>query len=96
MWGMAAELAIIAAIWFKYRERAGPFVIAAVFIVAQMLTMGLLSDSALLRSMLLFLGQQPSAAIVGTGFLIGTLTSFAGWYAGVRAPTPAAPLPQAA
>ena len=81
---MALELAIIAAIWLKYRKRAAPFLIAAGFIIAQMLTMGLMSDSALLRSLLLIIGQLPSSAVVLAGFAIGALTSWAGWQAGKR------------
>ena len=94
--GMAAELAIIAAIWLKYRDRAKPFLVAAVFIVAQMLTMSLMVDSALLKSMLSVLGQVPSAAVVGAGFALGAVTSWAGWQAGRRPAVPAAPLAQPA
>jgi hypothetical protein len=90
---MALELAIIAAIWLRYRERAKPFLVAAGFILAQMLTMGLMSESALLRSLLLVIGQVPSAVVVLAGFLIGALTSWAGWQAGKR---PAMPVPTAA
>ena len=81
---MAVELAIIAAIWFRYRERASPFLVAGVFIVAQMLTMGLLSDNAVLESLLVVVGNLPSAAVVMTGFAIGAATSWAGWQAGKR------------
>ena len=93
LWGMAAELAIIAAIWLKYREKAWPFLVAAVFIIAQMLTMGLMSDNALLEGLLIRLAQVPSSAVVLTGFAIGALTSWAGWQAGKR---PAVPIGGAA
>ena len=79
MWAMAIELAVVAAIWLKYREKANPFLVAAGFIVAQMLTMGLMTNSALLKSLLAAIGQVPSAAVVLTGFAIGALTSWAGW-----------------
>jgi hypothetical protein len=93
LWAMALELAVVAAIWLKYREKATPFLVAGGFIVAQMLTMGLMAESTLLRSLLGALGQLPSAAVVLTGFAIGALTSWAGWKAGER---PAIPGPQAA
>ena len=82
--GMAAELAIIAAIWLRYRERAAPFLVAAGFIVAQMLTMGLMADNAVLEAMLVQLGQVPSSAVVLSGFVLGAATSWAGWNAGKR------------
>ena len=93
---MAVELAIIAAIWLKYRERAKPFLVAAGFIVAQMLTMGLMADSALLRSLLVTIGHLPSAAVVGAGFAIGAATSWAGWNAGKRPVAPITPAAQPA
>ena len=93
MVSMAIEVAIIALIWLKYRERAGPFLVAAGFILAQMLTMGLMTEVAFLRSLLLALGQVPSAVVVSAGFAIGALTSWAGWQAGKR---PAIPISAAA
>jgi hypothetical protein len=92
LWAMAIELAVIAAIWLRYRERANPFLVAAGFIVAQMLTMGLMADSALLQSLLAMIGQAPSAAVVLAGFALGALTSWAGWQAGKR---PAVPVSEA-
>jgi hypothetical protein len=88
LWAMAIELAVIAAIWLRYRDKANPFLIAAGFIVAQMLTMGLMAESALLRSLLAAIGQLPSAAVVMAGFAIGALTSWAGWKAGERPAMP--------
>lgn len=96
LWSMAIELAVIAAIWLKYRERANPFLIAAGFIVAQMLTMGLMTESALLRSLLVMIGHLPSAAVVGAGCAIGALTSWAGWQAGRRPALPVSPATQPA
>jgi hypothetical protein len=92
LWSMAIELVVIAAIWLRFRERANPFLVAGGFIAAQMLTMGLLSQSALLKSLLAVLGQVPSAAVVSAGFALGALTSWAGWRAGQR---PAMPIRQA-
>ena len=94
-WAMAVSLAIIAAIWLKYRDKANPFLVAGGFIVAQMLTMGLLSDNAALESLLVVIGNAPSAAVVMTGFAIGAATSWAGWAAGKR-PAAAVRVAQAA
>ena len=89
LWSMALELAIVAAIWLRYRDKATPFLVAAGFILAQMLAMGLLTESALMKALLAMLGQLPSAAVVSAGFAIGALTSWAGWNAGRRpAPVP--------
>jgi len=94
LWAMAAELAVIAAIWLRYRDRAKPFLVAACFIVAQMLTMGLMADSALLQSLLVVIGRLPSAVVVLSGFAVGALTSWAGWNAGKRPTAPVAPVAQ--
>lgn len=96
LWAMAIELAVVAAIWLKYREKANPFLVAAGFIVAQMLTMGLMADSALLRSLLIMIGELPSVAVVLAGFAIGALTSWAGWQAGKRPALPVVEAPQPA
>ena len=89
LWAMAVELAVVAAIWLRYRDRAAPFLVAAGFIVAQMLTMGLMTETAWLRSLLVMLGHVPSAAVVLAGFVLGALTSWAGWTAGKRTAAPA-------
>ncbi len=85
---MAVELAVIAAIWLRYREKASPFVVAAIFIIGQMLTMGLLNRNPLLEALLVIIGNAPSAAVVMTGFAIGAATSWAGWQAGKRPGVP--------
>jgi hypothetical protein len=79
---MALELIFIAVICVKFRNRAAPFMVAAGFIVAQMITMGLLGDWPVLRPFLVLIGQAPSSAVWLTGFVIGALTSWAGWNAG--------------
>lgn len=96
LWAMAIELAFVAAIWFKFREKATPFLVAGLFIVAQMLTMGLMMDNALLKSVLVLIGNVPSSAVVMTGFAIGAATSWAGWQAGKRPAVPLAGAAQAA
>ena len=93
IWSMALELAIIAAIWLKYREKAKPFLVAGGFIVLQMLTMGLMADNATLETLLTMLGNVPSAAVVMTGFAIGAATSWMGWEKGKRPTVPAGAIP---
>jgi hypothetical protein len=86
---MALELVVITAIWLKYRARATPFLVAGGFIVAQMLTMGLMADVAWLKSLLVPIAAVPSLAVWGAGFALGALTSWAGWKAGQRPRAPA-------
>ncbi len=82
VWAMAAELVIIAVLWLRFRDKARPFLVAGIFIVAQMLTMGLMNDNAVLKSLLVVIGDAPSAAVVLTGMAIGAATSWLGWQAG--------------
>ena len=96
VWAMAVELAIIAVLWWRFRDKASPFLVAAVFIVAQMLTMGLMKDNAVLESLLVTIGNTPSALVVLAGFAIGAATSWAGWQAGKRPKLPAQAAPLAA
>ena len=86
--GMAAELAVIAVLWWRFRDKAAPFLVAALFIVAQMLGMGLTTGNALLNSLLAVIGNLPSAVVVMTGFAIGAATSWMGWQAGKRPAVP--------
>ena len=83
-WAMAFELAVIAVLWFRFRDKASPFLVAGIFIVGQMLTMGLLVDNAVLEAILGVIGRLPSAVVVLTGVAIGAATSWAGWNAGKR------------
>lgn len=87
-WAMATSVIFALAVRWRVGERAQPFLVAACFIVAQMIAMGQLGDLAIVRSALSFLGQLPSAAVVGAGFATGALTSWAGWNAGKRPPVP--------
>ena len=95
-WAMAVELVIIAVLWFRFRDKAKPFLVAAGFIVAQMLTMGLMADNAVLESLLTVIGRLPSAVMVMAGFAIGAATSWAGWQAGKRPAVPVGAAAQAA
>jgi len=94
LWSMVLELAIIAAIRLKYRDKATPFLVTGGFIVAQMVVMGWMGDLAILKPLLTMIGNAPSAAVVLTGFAIGAATSWAGWQAGKRPALPGAPVAQ--
>ena len=96
LWSMALELAFIALIWLRYREKATPFLVAGGFIAAQMVAMGLMGDLPVLKTLLTIIGQAPSAAVVLTGFAIGAATSWAGWQAGKRPVAPTVGAAQAA
>ncbi len=89
---MAVELVVVAVLWYRFRDKASPFLVAGGFIVAQMVAMGLLAHSPLLMPVLRAIGNIPSAVLVATGFAIGAATSWAGWNAGKR---PAVPTPVA-
>ena len=95
-WAMSIELAVIAVLSWRFRDKANPFLVAGSFIVAQMLTMGLMSDNAVLERLLVGIGTVPSAAVVMTGFAIGAATSWAGWQAGKRPAMSGAKAAQAA
>ena len=88
---MSVELAIIAILWAKFRERAKPFLVAAAFIVVQILAMTLLQDTFLAKWLLQLIGHLPSLTVVTAGFAIGALTSWAGWNNGKRAADPVSP-----
>ena len=92
---MVVELVVVAVLWFRFRDKAKPFLVAGGFIVAQMITMGALAYSPLLMPVLRGIGSMPSAVLVLTGFAIGAATSWAGWQAGKR-PAAAVPAAQAA
>ena len=96
LWACAAELAFVAILWWRFREKANPFLVAGLFIVGQMLTMGLLQRNAVLEWMLVLLAGVPSAAVVGAGLALGAWTSWAGWQAGKRPVAPVAGAMQAA
>ena len=88
LWSMAIELAVIAAIWLKYRGKATPFLVAGGFIAAQMVAMGLMGDLPVLKLVLVAIGNAPSGALWLTGLAIGAVTSWAGWRAGKRPAVP--------
>ena len=89
LWAMGLELVVVAVLWYRFRAKANPFLVAGGFIVAQMVAMGLLAYSPLLMPVLRAIGNMPSAALVLAGFAIGAATSWAGWNAGKRTAVPA-------
>jgi hypothetical protein len=96
LWSMALELAVIAAIWLRYRAKATPFLVAGGFIAVEMAAMGLAGDSAILKALLVAIGNLPSASVWATGFTIGAVASWAGWKAGKRPTVPTSATPQPA
>lgn len=90
IWAMASAVVFCLAVRWRIGERAQPFLVAAAFIVAQMVAMGLLGDLGIVRATLTFIGHLPSATIVATGLAVGALTSWAGWNAGKRSLVPVA------
>jgi hypothetical protein len=93
VWAMATALLFCLVVRWRVGARAQPFLIAGLFIVAQMVAMGQLGDLAIVRSTLTLIGHLPSALVVAAGFAAGALTSWAGWNAGKR---PAVPVTAAA
>ncbi len=92
----ALALAFCLAVWWRYRERAKPFLVTGGFVALQMATMGLMEQTQWLWGLLRWLGQVPSAGVVGAGFAVGALTSWAGWNAGKRPVVPTMAVPVAA
>jgi hypothetical protein len=90
VWAMASGLAFALVVRWRVGPRAQPFLVAAGFIAAQMVAMGLMGDFAIVRSTLTLIGQLPDIVVVGAGFAIGALTSWAGWNAGKRPRIPVA------
>lgn len=80
----ALALAFCLAVWWRFRERATPFLVTGFFVALQMAAMGLMGGADWLWSLLRIVGEVPSGSVVGLGFAIGALTSWAGWQAGKR------------
>ncbi|GLR46532.1 hypothetical protein [Sphingomonas astaxanthinifaciens] len=85
VWAMAVELAIVAYLWWRVStRRARPFLVAGLFIVAQMLAMGLMHHVGWLERTLVWIGGVPSAAVVLSGMALGAGAAWSGWVAGRR------------
>ena len=83
-WSEVLVLMFIAAIWWRVRDKATPFLVTAGFVVVEMVAMGVASDFPALRQFDAAIGRLPSATVVLTGFAIGAATSWLGWQAGKR------------
>jgi hypothetical protein len=88
VWAMATALAFCLFMRWRFGQRAHPFLVAGLFVAAQMVAMGQLGDLAIVRSALAAIGHMPSAFVVAAGFAIGAATSWAGWNAGKRPTVP--------
>ncbi|MEQ7873859.1 hypothetical protein ABDK56_07615 [Sphingomonas sp. ASV193] len=84
VWSMALELLFVAWLWFRFRERARPFLVTGAFIAVQMVVMTMAAGSRLFDPLLLAIGAAPSAAVVAVGMAIGAGASWLGWRAGRR------------
>lgn len=91
LWSIALELLIIGYLWWRYRERAAPFLVTGIFIGAQLAAMGLTSGNRAMEGLLLIIGQVPSAMMVAAGFALGAASSWLGWQAGKPARVTALP-----
>jgi hypothetical protein len=90
VWAMASALAFCLFMRWRFGERAHPFLVAGIFVAAQMVAMGQLGDLAVVHSALAAIGYMPSAAVIILGFALGAATSWAGWQAGKRPAVPIA------
>ena len=96
VWSCVIELAIIAFIWWRVRDRAKPFLVTGALIVVEVLALVLASDFPALKRLDAFIGHTPGPAIWLIGLGIGALTSWAGWNAGKSPAVPVKAIPQPA
>ena len=96
LWAMALELAIVAGDLAQLSRQGEPFLVAGGFIVAQMLTMGLMADN---RAAEVAAGHARPGAERGRGadrLRHRRGDRWAGWQAGKRPAVPVAGAAQAA
>lgn len=74
---MAAALAIF--LFLRDRKRGAPFLIAALFLIAQIAGIYLLVDAHWLRDMFTAYAQLPQEVTIGTGLILGSLAAWLGW-----------------
>jgi hypothetical protein len=85
VWAMAVELVVIGWLWWQVgTRRARPFLVAGGFVIAQMLTMGLMHHVGWLERSLVWIGGVPSAAVVLSGMALGAGAAWSGWTLGRR------------
>lgn len=90
LWSMALALFMGLVIWWRTGQRARPFLVTAGLIGVEMLATGSANNLPMVRQLDSLIGHVPSGGVWLTGFLIGALTSWAGWNAGKRRPVPIA------
>ena len=90
LWSCAIELLIIGFIWWRVRDRAKPFLVTGGLIIVEMAALAFANDFPALRRLDIFIGHTPGPPIWFIGFMIGALTSWAGWEAGRRPTVPVA------
>jgi hypothetical protein len=88
LWSCAIELLIIAIIWWRVRDRAKPFLVTGALIVVEVLALVIANYVPVLRRLDVLIGHTPGPPIWFIGFMIGALTSWAGWEAGKRPTVP--------
>jgi hypothetical protein len=96
VWSCVIELAIIAFIWWRVRDRAKPFLVTGALIVVEVLVLVFANDFAIVKQLDTMIGRMPGPPIWLMGFAIGALTSWAGWQAGKRPVAPVSAVPQPA
>jgi hypothetical protein len=96
VWSCVIELAIIAFIWWRMRDRARPFLVTGALIVVEVLVLVFANDFAIVRRLDTIIGHTPGPPIWLLGFAIGALTSWAGWQAGKHPVAPVSAVPQPA
>jgi hypothetical protein len=74
---MAAALAMF--LYLRDRGRGYPFLVVAVFLVAQIAGIYLLAEAQWFRDVFKAYAQLPPEITVGTGFLLGLLAVWLGW-----------------
>jgi hypothetical protein len=82
LWSMALELAFVAVLWWRYGDKAGPFLVAGAFIALQMVVMGTTSGNPAIEQVMVWINAVPSAAMVLLGMAIGAASAWLGWEAG--------------
>ena len=74
---MAATLAIF--LFLRNRKHGIPFLVAAIFLIAQITGIYLLVDAEWLRDMFTSYAQLPQEITIGTGLVLGLLAVWLGW-----------------
>lgn len=84
VWSLGSALAFCVIVRWRVGPNGRPFTIAAGFIVADMIAMGLTGGLAPVRAAMILVSELPSSVMVGAGMALGAATSRAGWVSGKR------------